>query len=432
LSASRDIFLDIRNRNSTWSRVTSNIKIPDDAKKGIQNKLDDVNSDIVTNSIVLSKLKNNMINTNTTVEGNVSISPLTKDIESLYKGMNLYYNLGLNTDIPVENLGMGTRSWAVFSTLKTSIELEYEKRIKENLAISTLFIVEEPEAHIHPQGQMSLIKGIKEVKAQKFITTHSQMMLSIAELADLKFVYLEKGKTKVVNNIVNGLLPNEVKKIYDKVLKPRGEIVFANQVIFCEGLSDEIALSYFYKTYFEVNTYEKGISIINVGGKDGYKPFLHIVKNLKIEWSIFSDGEKDAINSVNSAVYKVFGVEKNEVQNMDNVITLNGGCLESYLINDGYYSEILNAVNSIEEVDDYLRSYIDEQQGQKRKGGSIKNYNIDNGDLIALEDLLVSNKLKYIDAIVQEISKIDNYRRVPTKFRELFDSFNGGGETNGN
>jgi len=129
-------------------------------REKIQKNLDAINKSIVKNSPILETMKKNLQLATADKNSIVEISPLTKDIESLYKdieslykGMNIYYGNKEALPISVENLGMGIRSWAVFSTIKTNINYQTEKFKNVDKAFYPLLLVEEPEAHIHPQAR---------------------------------------------------------------------------------------------------------------------------------------------------------------------------------------------------------------------------------------------------------------------------------------
>jgi len=136
------------------------------------------------------------------------------------------------------------------------------ERVKEWLWVA---LIEELEAHIHPQKQLTLIdylqKKSKEDNIQMFITSHSPNIASKVNLENViickktKFYSLRKGAT---------LLQNEDYKYLERWLDTtKADLFFAKWLIFVEWIAEAILLPVI-ADLFGINLNQKWISIINL------------------------------------------------------------------------------------------------------------------------------------------------------------------------
>jgi putative ATP-dependent endonuclease of OLD family len=99
--------------------------------------------------------------------GEPSFSDITRGLKVLLSGYGLQ-----NLD-PSRN-GLGLNNILYVSMLLNS----FEQRIARQETAGQLLLVEEPEAHLHPQLQRVLLATLQEKQVQVFITTHSTHITS--------------------------------------------------------------------------------------------------------------------------------------------------------------------------------------------------------------------------------------------------------------
>lgn len=423
MDADRDIVQDMRSRKSYFGRVTSNYDLTDKKVQEIEEQLSSVNAMIINSipSLALTKERIAAIGRTIGSESSiVEVEPLARKITDINKGMDIVMKDGDAATFPISQHGYGTRSWISFLTLAAFVENQKERTIADDEEAEqyVMLTLEEPEAHLHPQAQRQLFEQISLFSGQIIVSTHSPSIVAQAALTDTIHFSKRNGKTMATQYRTRENRVDDTLKIFREVINTRAEFLFASAAILCEGITEELALPIFFREYFGCAPYALGVSIINIGGKDNYAPFLSLAKDFEIPWFIFSDGETEAITSVRSAVRTVFD---KDYETLDNVVVLeNGDDYESHLIHAGYSESMISAICEYEEDENYFESYIQRMQGQKRKGGKIRDYNHSGGCAEALTDLCYGGKTEYALPVAKKLIGLSADQRIPPKIKQLF------------
>jgi putative ATP-dependent endonuclease of OLD family len=436
MDANRDIVQDLRNKRSFFGRVTSGSNLPEERIIEIESRLSDVNEMIIESIPSLQQTKSKISAIGKTIgseSSSVEIEPLARKLSDLNRGMDIVMQDG-GANFSIAQNGLGTRSWISFLTLSAFVENQ-SKMMKEDDDESeqyAMLTMEEPEAHLHPQAQRQLFTQMQDFSGQKIISTHSPSIIAQSILADAIYFCKESGKTiaRRYKNL-NGTEPddsNMEEYILREVINTRADLLFSSAVVLCEGITEELALPVFFHEHFGCAPFANGVNIVNIGGSGKYLPYLTLLKNFNIPWAIFSDGESEAIKAVKNAVRTVFN---EDYATCDNVIILDSNQeYETYLIQEGYDSVILEAICEYEENDDPLADYIAQKQGQRRKKSiaeklgldETRDYNGADGRTIALKELCLDKKTVYALPVARKIISLDDVeKRVPTKIKTLFD-----------
>jgi hypothetical protein len=97
---------------------------------------------------------------------------------------------------------------------------------------------------------------------------------------------------------------------------------------------------------------------------------------------------------------------------------------EQYLVEQGFEAEINKAIDIIEKQENYIiDKYIPQLNGQKKKGGGMRNYD-ENGQKNALLDYLSENKTKIAEECARQILLKEDENSnpsIPPKIKDLFD-----------
>ena len=159
-------------------------------------------------------------------------------------------------------------------------------------------VVEEPEAHLHPQLQAVLLQYLESIKAvdgekpvQLFVTSHSPNFASIANLDSLVCLVETDGSvaTFFPRNVVFAKGKREKLERYLDVT--RAELFFARRVIFVEGAAEMMMVDALAKRIgYDLRLH--GVSLISVEGLN-FDSFLPLFgdKALKIPVAVLTDAD---------------------------------------------------------------------------------------------------------------------------------------------
>lgn len=443
LDANRDILSDMNDRYSYWGKLTGNIELAKEHVDEIENSLKEIGQSIIDNSDTLGFVAGKLNNVSKIMGNNnrnVEINPITQKIGNISKGMQIRISDEFSEAFPIDNLGIGTRSWTTFLTLAAYIELKEKEMEYKGKPFFPIILLEEPESHLHPQAQRKIYQQMKNLKGQKFISSHSPIVAAQVQIDEILHIS-KNGVSSKVNSIkVDNLSSNEIRKIKEEVVKSRGDLLFANKVILCEGETEEQVIPVFYKHYFGHECFESGVNIIGVNGSGKYKPFLQISKDLGIETYILSDGEKNTIKDINKFYNQIFG-EIGKKLKEENVIFLpEEADFEMYLVKEGYKEELLEIIDEIEGKDNFIQEFIEKNKNSKGKRvktpeicekcnqniyeNELKDYSGESGIDTAIIDILHKNKTEYSSLIAHKIIRREDNTSIPRAIRMLFDRMN--------
>ncbi len=244
---------------------------------------------------------------------------------------------------------------------------EFKREKDKKPADINLLIIEEPEAHTHPQMQYVFIKNIKKLLGegikrndgekrdlQYIISTHSACLVADSDFDDIKYLKRENGRGVIAKNLKDlkdeyDAETNQYHFLKQYLTISRAEIFFADKAVLIEGDTERILVPTImrkidieeelkYLAKGELDTYlpllSQNISIMEVGAYSQiFERFIDFlgIKSLIITDldSVDAEGEKCKVSSgvrySNEAIKSFF--------NNPSLVNLKGFNLENKIFN---------------------------------------------------------------------------------------------------
>lgn len=207
--------------------------------------------------------------------------------------------------------------------------IDFRKNAKEGDAeFSTLLIFDEPEIHLHPYLQRTLIRdihrlalgqdeqfnnllreyfGITRICAQIIITTHSPNMLD-TDYTKIIRMYKKNGQTAAVS-CANLQLDVREKKQLLMQFEYIKEAIFSRAAIIVEGESEYGSFRSFAEK-LGVDFDDSGIALIKAGGAESIIPIIKLFNKLAIKAVGVIDNDKKIEKNIPDEEYLFFTKSK--------------------------------------------------------------------------------------------------------------------------
>ena len=201
----------------------------------------------------------------------------------------------------IEQNGLGYNNLIYIATVLGDL---LERKVLEK-EIYIALLIEEPEAHLHPQLQDILFNFLGDVAnhgIQIFITSHSPTVTSRTEIATLTVLQIQNNNIVAIALRECRLQEDERKYLQRFLDVTKCQLFFAKRVVLVEGISEALLLPVLAKTMgYDLD--KSAVEIVNVGGT-AFQPFAKLFnsedagRRLEVRCALITDGDEDADNNI--------------------------------------------------------------------------------------------------------------------------------------
>ncbi len=198
-----------------------------------------------------------------------------------------------------------------------------------------LIVVDEPELHLHPRWQrtlLSLFERLSEETGNQFLlATHSPVFVSPSSIQYVSRVYSNEQRSAIVR--LNHTELPEPKHLFSIVNSQNNErMFFADKVVLVEGISDRIFFDAVFQQLGVTSGTTRTCEIVSVGGKGFFAPYEAILQACQVPYVVIAD--QDYLNQLGTAEIKaLFTLNSQEIKTdvIDNPKSIDGDSLVARL-----------------------------------------------------------------------------------------------------
>ncbi|WFP74649.1 ATP-dependent endonuclease [Mesorhizobium sp. WSM4906] len=305
LPALRDVESDLRQyRNSPLARLVDAMKIDLAEQKTLLDALRKANDQIAHAPSIdaIAKAIDESLKkvTGPAFSMDIDLGLAEPSFQAIVRALRI-----LLTNTAMENFDPSSNGLGLNNILYVSILIEYfHRRIAQKKSAGQIILFEEPEAHLHPQLQLTLYKALSALPFQSILTTHSTHITASADLAS--YVVLTQTGTPATASAAPasdaGLEEDAMLDLERYLDATRSNLLFARKVMLVEGPAELFLIPALLKKVKKIDLDRLGISVIPIYGVhfDVYAK-LFSAKALPKRCAIVTDGDlkpSDAIPGI--------------------------------------------------------------------------------------------------------------------------------------
>lgn len=346
IEARRDLAHELLQRGSAANRLIDDLEIDPGVAPELQQQLDELSAAIVAGSSTLRDVKAALQELASRVDavGQPQVRPVPGRLSDLSSVASIEVADDQGQDLPLRLHGTGARSLA-------SLRLQgvlYERRLGADggdLRPHPVTMVEEPEAHLHPQAQFDLRELLESIPGQVIASTHSTHLVTEMEHEHVRILRPRSDGTSIVSFVVvddpdDGTLrqlrpelyASEMEKLRRGVERPFGELLFSSVVVVGDGATERALLPPLIR--HALGPIARGLCVIDPGsmGDPAAVGVLKAARLLDIPWFLFADSDEDGKAAVQSLLDLLSAEEEHAQLRADCVIEVGGdGATEQML-----------------------------------------------------------------------------------------------------
>lgn len=255
VNTGRDLMEELARRGSGVRKVLSDLGVEDAKRSSLEADLVNLSNAIVAGSDTIQAVTAALATLNQSVGsiGSPAINPLPISLEELARSLSIDLDTGAGA-LPIRLHGAGARSLA-------SLQIQgvlYERLLGADggtLRPHPVTLVEEPEAHLHPQGCAEIPHLLRTLTGQVITSTHSSEIVTEVEPRSIRLLRPATGGLAVVDlgpadsdqtATHRAFRPSqhtaEMEKLKRLAERPFGEILFSSAIVLGDGATERALL----------------------------------------------------------------------------------------------------------------------------------------------------------------------------------------------
>lgn len=295
LPALRDVESDLRQfRGSPLARLIDAMEIDPEEQEKLVDSLRKANEEIAAAPTidVIAKAVDDSFKkvTGPAFRMGIDLGLAEPSFQSIVRALRI-----LLTSSAMQKFDPSSNGLGINNILYVSILIEYfHKRLALQKSAGQIILFEEPEAHVHPQLQVTLFKALTALPFQSILTTHSTHITAHAGLESY-IVLTQTGTAAIASSVPTNnanLEEPDIRDLERYLDATKSNLLFARKVMLVEGPAELFLIPALLKQVKGIDLDREGISVIPIYGVhfDVYAK-LFSADSLPKKCAIITDGD---------------------------------------------------------------------------------------------------------------------------------------------